>query len=95
MRKMSARKEETPVACAAPFRRQGFGHVIPRKTVWDFYLTEAEKRSAPVKYMGTKRKMGGKAVASQRALCYTKTQYKRLREGPSGGAGAPLCVFWV
>jgi len=28
---MSARKQETPVACAAPFRRQGFGHVIPLK----------------------------------------------------------------
>ncbi len=25
---MGARKEETSVACAAPFRRQGFGHVM-------------------------------------------------------------------
>ena len=37
-----ARKEETPVACPAPFRRQGFSHVIPCNAIWVFYLTGAE-----------------------------------------------------
>ena len=43
---MSARKEETPVACAAPFRRQGFGCVmsVPKYESCLYYLTGSARR---------------------------------------------------
>lgn len=50
-------KEETPVACAAPFRRQGFGHVLSKPNVesLSIYLTGGKTRPAPVKYKKKQR----------------------------------------